>query len=366
MKNNSTFTAVDLFAGGGGLTVGLKKAGFKVVGAVEIEEHALATYEANHKDVKTFCQDIRSLSGKELLAASPTGKIDLLAGCPPCQGFSSLTAKYKKTDPRNFLIREMGRLVEEVRPNAIMMENVPGLTQKGHPLFNEFIRKIERLGYKVEHRVLQVADYGVPQSRRRLVLFAGLGYSIPFPEATHSKSPSGKQKAWVTVKETIKDMPKPISLDKALKEKNPMAYDWHVVRKLSEENLARLKSTKAGECRTSIPEELRPKCHQNLSKGFGNVYGRMSWNTVSPTMTGGCTTLSKGRFGHPSQNRTISVREAALLQTFPKNYKFNTPYMDRVCNIIGNALPCTFAKAMSKAVLVEMKKNQISFVKKKK
>lgn len=346
-------TAVDLFSGGGGLTVGMKKAGFEVVGAVEIEKSAILTYKANHPEVNLFDQDIRLLRGKDLLKLSPTGRVDLLAGCPPCQGFSSLTYKYKEVDPRNFLIREMSRLVDEVRPLAVMMENVPGLIQKGNFLFRQFTKKLERLGYVIHYQVLQVADYGVPQSRRRLVLLAGLNFPIEIPKATHSKNPIDGEKPWVSIKEIIKDLPRPMILGS--QQGKPIDSGWHIVRKLSEDNQRRLDSIKPGVSRTSIPEELRPKCHKNRTTGFSNVYGRMAWDQVAPTITGGCTTLSKGRFGHPSQRRTISVREAALLQTFPSNYIFDTPFMDHVCNIIGNALPCDFATAISKAVSKKIK-----------
>ena len=162
--------AVDLFCGGGGLTVGLKKAGFQVVSAVELDHAAASTYQANHPDVKLFIQDIRYVTGEDLRQLSPSGEIDLLTGCPPCQGFTSLTAKYRREDPRNELINELVRLVDEIRPRAIMMENVPGLAQRGKHLFEPAVASLKELGYQIRYEVLQVADYGVPQFRRRLVL----------------------------------------------------------------------------------------------------------------------------------------------------------------------------------------------------
>ncbi|MGH9429228.1 MAG: DNA cytosine methyltransferase, partial [Terriglobia bacterium] len=163
------FIAIDLFAGGGGLTVGLKRAGFEVVSAVELEENAFATYVVNHPEVNSLRQDIRSVHAEDLLRTGSEGQADLLVGCPPCQGFSSLTRKYRRGDPRNELVAEMGRLVEEIRPRAIMMENVPGLAERGKPLLDEFIKKLSSLGYLVERDILQVADFGIPQNRRRLV-----------------------------------------------------------------------------------------------------------------------------------------------------------------------------------------------------
>lgn len=351
---NYTPTAIDLFAGGGGLTLGLKRAGFGVIGAVESERHAFATYKANHPEVQAFRQDIRTVRGDSLLKLGENEHIDLIAGCPPCQGFSSLTSKYRRDDPRNLLVREMSRLIEETLPRAVMMENVPGLADKGQKLFDELLDLMGRLGYKVSHRILQVADYGVPQSRRRLVLLAGRGFEISFPEPTHAQEPTGDLKPWRSVKTAIKGLPRPITLAAAREHGGPEAFGWHVVRSLSPANLKRIRSAVPGASRSCIPKNLRPKCHRDEDKGFSNVYGRMHWDFVSPTITGGCSTLSKGRFGHPVEDRTISVREAALLQTFPKDYIFDTPYMEYVCNIVGNALPCDFAEVLGRQCLIAL------------
>ena len=351
--------AADLFAGGGGLTVGLKEAGFQVVGAVEIESHAFSTYKANHPEVHGFKQDIRTLSGADLLRLSPTGKIDLLAGCPPCQGFSSLTSKYRRNDPRNELVREMTRLVREIRPRAVMMENVPGLALKGKSLLDEFLEELKSLQYVPTSDVLQVADYGVPQSRRRLVVLAGHKFEIALPKATHSREGDDECESWRTVGDVIKGMPMPVTLKASRKKGGPEAHDWHVVRTLSVENQRRMKHAQPGKSWRKIPKRLRPECHQDKEAGFSNAYGRMSWNDVSPTITAGCTTFSKGRFGHPTQKRTISVREAALLQTFPSEYVFDTPFMEYACSIVGNALPCDFAEVFARQCASAIQKHDV-------
>lgn len=338
--------AVDLFCGGGGLTVGLKRAGFSVVGAVEFDPYAASTFQVNHPETRLFIQDVRHVRGEDLLALVQTGSLDLLSGCPPCQGFTSLTAKYRRDDPRNQLVNEMFRLVKETRPRAVMMENVPGLAKRGNELFAPMIEKLRDLGYLVDVDVLQVADYGVPQFRKRLVLLAGLGFRISLPVPTHSRDGKNRPK-WRTVREAIGDLPPPLPLSEAKKRGSFPTRDWHVVRDLAPQNMARLRAAKPGKGWKGIPEELRPPCHRGGYDGFSNVYGRMEWEGVSPTITGGCTTLSKGRFGHPEENRTISVREAARLQTFPDEYLFDTPFMDRVCDIVGNALPCDFAAAVA-------------------
>lgn len=340
-------TAIDVFAGGGGLTVGLKRAGFNVVSAIENEPHAFATYKANHPEVKCFKQDVRTIKGSDFSNLLPAG-LDVLAGCPPCQGFTSLTSKYRRQDDRNQLIREMARLVEELEPRAIMMENVPGLVAKGKLLFDEFLECLARNGYVVRYKVLQVADYGVPQNRRRLVLMAGRGFEIPIPQPTHSKNGSKTLKKWKTVRSAIGRMPKAIEMREAHRLGGPARAQWHVVRSMSTENQKRIRHAVAGAHWRKIPKSLRPNCHQDSKAGFQNVYGRMAWDRESPTITGGCTTLSKGRFGHPEQNRTISVLEAARLQTFPRDYIFDTPFMEYVCSIIGNALPCDFAEALAR------------------
>lgn len=355
-----TLTAIDVFSGAGGLTVGLKRAGFRVAAAVELEPHSFATYKSNHPEVRCLKQDVATVSGADLLRLAGTDRIDLLAGCPPCQGFTSLTAKYKHEDPRNMLVLEMVRLAEETQPQAIMMENVPGLTQKGQALYGRLRSRLQALGYRLTEGILQVADYGVPQFRRRFVLLGGHGFDIDLPAATHSDSPRGDLARWRTVRDTIELMPEPTTLRKARAMGNVERSDWHVIRELSDKNIERIKAAEAGKTWTHIPERLRPKCHRDGYKGFTNVYGRMEWDRPSPTITGGCTTFSKGRFGHPADDRTISVREAALLQTFPLDYRLDTPYMEHVCNMIGNALPCDFATALARCCVEELRRQNNS------
>ncbi|MDR1111098.1 MAG: DNA cytosine methyltransferase [Deltaproteobacteria bacterium] len=354
MSVNATKTqhvAVDLFCGGGGLTVGLKNAGFNVVAAVEMEPAAASTFQVNHPETTLFYQDIRYVSGRDLLKQSPTGEIDLLSGCPPCQGFTSLTAKYRRDDPRNNLVNEMSRLIEETAPKAVMMENVPGLAKRGKHLLDPMCQRLEESGYEITLNTLQVADYGVPQFRKRLVLLAGRGFSISMPQPTHSSGGDNGLPMWRTVREAISKYPTPITFSVAKFMGKLPSREWHVVRDLSALNIARLRVAKPGAGWESIPESLRPPCHQGKYRGFSNVYGRMEWDRISPTITGGCTTLSRGRYGHPVEDRTISVREAATLQTFPEDYIFDTQYMDKVCNIIGNALPCEFARLISSQCL---------------
>lgn len=351
--------SIDLFSGGGGLSEGMKQAGFDIVSAVELDPTAADTFRCNHPSTNVIERDIRYVAGDEILKPNKLvkGELDLLAGCPPCQGFSALTRKYNKDDARNSLIKEVTRLITELEPKSLMIENVPGMMTKGKPFLDEFLRAIKKLGYIANFDVLQVADYGVPQDRRRFVLLAGKGFEIKLPKPTHSKDGGSGLLKWKTVSQALNGLDEPISLSRSKSYGGPQKFNWHIVRDISELNIERFKYLKPGGSRFDIPEHLRPDCHKGNSLGFSNFYGRMSWNDVSPTITGGCTAPSKGRFGHPDKLRTISVREAARLQTFPDSYKFTTNFIDHACKVIGNALPCEFARKMSEACYVAVNGN---------
>lgn len=239
-----------------------------------------------------------------------------------------------------------------------MMENVPGLASRGKPIFEKFLRVLHRLEYHHKWRIEQMANFGLPQSRRRLVLLAGRGFNIPFPEPGYARAPvhSSGLKRWVTVRRAIGHMDAPVTLKTALGNGGPQSHNWHVVRDLQPQTRERLRAAEPGKTWLAVNESVRPRCHRDGFNGFTNVYGRMAWDQASPTITGGCTTPCKGRFGHPDKRRyTISVREAALIQTFPENYGFITDQMDAVCNLIGNAVPPLYAKLVGKKVLTALK-----------
>ncbi len=338
--------------------MGLKRAGFSVTVAVEVEKNAASTYKTNHPEVHMYRQDIRQLRGADILRHTPGGRVHLLTGCPPCQGFTSLTQKHKdREDDRNALVLEMGRLTRELLPDAVLMENVPGLARDRKGRFAAFIEVLEELGYLPKWDVLQVADFGVPQSRRRLVLTAGRGFTIPLPEPTHSKTGAGGLPTWRTLHDAISEVGEPFSLSEARKKGGPAEVGWNIVRDMRPITLQRLAAIKAGDDRTALPDELRPACHRGVNKGFTNVYGRMSWDQTPVTITAGCLTASTGRFGHPDQDRTISLREAAAIQTFPPDYVIDADDVTSATAIVGNALPCDFAAILAEHCIREIEKH---------
>jgi DNA (cytosine-5)-methyltransferase 1 len=349
-------TAAELFSGGGGLAQGLRDAGVQPVAAVELDKYAADVFAANHPDVQLIRRDVRSVSGAELKAASASGCIDILAACPPCQGFSTLTTKYRRADVRNTLVAEVGRITRELQPLALMLENVPGLTGRGRPILDALIADLEEDGYFVDWRVLQVADYGVPQMRRRFVLLAGRGFSIPMPEPTHAQKGRRGLPPWRTLRDALVVGADPVRVDKAAASGGFEASNWHVIRKLGLDNIERLRHAIPGKGRASLPQHLRPACHRGRDDGFTNTYGRMEWDQPSSTITAGCLSPSKGRFGHPDELRTISLREAASLQTFPNSYKFVGDKIDAACSVVGNALPCLFAQVIAERVVAAVRR----------
>lgn len=330
------YKAIDLFAGAGGLTQGLKQAGFDVVGAVEIDELAVETYRANHPTVRIWHRDISKLSGSDIRRSLRLvkGELDLLAGCPPCQGFSTmrtLNGGRQITDEQNDLVFQFLRLIKELEPKTVMMENVPGLATDVR--MHRFRRELSKLGYVSQCRVLDAADYGVPQRRRRMILLAGRNANIKTAPQVRTRT---------TVRGTIsKLLPAGSSGDRL--------HDFPERR--SDAVMALIRDIPLdGGSRIDLGRDRQLNCHLACN-GFKDVYGRMSWDDVSPTITTGCFNPSKGRFLHPEENRNVTLREAALLQSFPENYYFSLRRgKTNAATLIGNALPPLFIQCHAACV----------------
>ena len=337
--------AIDLFSGCGGLTQGLRRAGFKVVGAIELDSLAAETYRLNHRRVRIWPQDIMEVPAEDVmleLGLQP-GDLDLLAGCPPCEGFSSmrtLNGSKRVVDKRNDLIFEFLRFVRALQPKAIMLENVPAL--RHNERFLNFCAELADLGYDANNfDVLDASNYGVGQRRRRLILLAGKNGRIDF---------APRQIPKVTVQDVIGKMPVAGTSGDALHDvpENHIPRIADLIRNIPAD----------GGSRSDLGVARQLRCHRNFN-GFKDVYGRMAWGKPSPTITGGCVNPSKGRFLHPTENRTITLREAALLQGFPLGYKFSLRRGKFLtAEMIGNALPPEFIRRHARQVRAFLKTKQ--------
>ena len=319
--------AIDLFAGAGGLTRGFLEAGIEVVAGIDIDRSAQKTYEFNNQ-VPYVNKDVCTITGSELkeLLKGHESKTFLLAGCAPCQPFSTRNSKLKKDDDRKSLLREFTRLVKESNPDLVFMENVPGITSREPEMFQEFVNTLISEGFFVDKGVVNTKNFQVPQERKRFVLFASKK-RIAMPEIINDDNEV------VTVRQTIGKLP-PLRAGEMTEE-----IPNHFSVPVNELNLKRLEQTPHdGGSRFDWKDpELTTACHRNVN-GFKNSYGRLAWDQPAPTITTRFYTYSSGRHGHPEQNRAMSFREGALLQSFPVDYVFfgSTSEVGRQ---IGNAVP---------------------------
>lgn len=322
--------AVDLFCGAGGLTAGLLQAGIEVKAGYDIEAACTYAYEYNNKGAKFILQDVQTVTAEQIQSHYSENVIRLLAGCAPCQPFSTYNqGKDAHNDKKWPLLYSFARLIREIQPELVTMENVPDVTK--HKVYHDFIRDLQQQGYTIWAEKVSCADYGVPQIRQRHVLLASrIGYVSLLPP-THSGRP-------VTVRDTIANLPE-------LKSGEQHNEDTlHRCAKLSALNSKRIKASKPGGTWYDWPQELRAACHRKSSgQTYRSVYGRMEWDKPAPTMTTQCIGFGNGRFGHPEQDRGISLREAALFQSFPVNYQFyppaQQPSIGAIAKMIGNAVP---------------------------
>jgi len=342
--------AIDLFCGIGGLTHGLIKEGFDVVAGIDNDKTCKFGYEYNNK-TKFIHQDILEVTTKEIneLFGKDKNLIRVLVGCAPCQPFSKLNLN-KITKKQLQPLEKFAQLINEIKPDIVSMENVGALANtKKYPIFKIFLNVLEKNGYKYKYEVVDVSEYGVPQRRRRLVLLASRFGDIELIKRTHKNNK-------VTVRDVIKYL-EPIKSGEICKDDQ-----LHRSRKLSELNLKRIKATPHnGGNSDSWSKDLILECHKKKSgKTYsGTVYGRMSWDKPAPTMTTQCIGLGNGRFGHPEQDRAISLREAAIFQTFPKKYIFIDPsesvVVSHLAKFIGNAVPVKLGSVIGKSIKEHLK-----------
>jgi DNA (cytosine-5)-methyltransferase 1 len=335
-------SAVDLFCGAAGLSLGLMKSGIPIAAGIDLDPACRFPFERNIR-AKFLEQDVSSLSAKTVAELFGSAKVRVLAGCAPCQPFSGYTTKRRAIDRRWELLLQFLRIVKETCPEIVTLENVPRLAHL--PLWKEFVTTLKANGYFVAWDILDVSKFNVPQNRRRLVLLASRLGPINLPMPVRAKPQ--------TVKNAIGNLP-------AVEAGVPNPIDpLHSSRALTPRNLARIKQSKPAGTWREWPKRMQAACHRaDTGRTYPSVYGRMSWDKPSPTITTQFYGFGNGRFGHPKQNRAITLREGAILQSFPVNFQF-APSDARVNfreigKLIGNAVPPALGRAIGKAIIAHI------------
>ena len=346
-NENLKIKVFDFFSGCGGASCGFRDAGMDIVFALDWDIDSKRTFELNFPSAQFELADIRKTSIKKVksLVKSQRPSPVLFCGCAPCQPFTKQNTirPAHNQDERLPLLVYFARLVEGCRPDVVFVENVPGLQKfdRSSQPFGEFLQKLEAAGYTVAFKPVSLKRYGVPQSRRRLVLLASRHGPIQLPPETNG--PGTKAPLYETVRDWISDLP-PITAGSENE-----AVPNHRAAGLSEKNLERLRATPEGGGHGDWPDHLRLPCHKKTN-GYSDVYGRMSWDRPAAGLTTRCISYSNGRFGHPEQDRAVSVREAACLQTFPRDFVFEGS-LASMARQIGNAVPVHLANVVGQHVI---------------
>lgn len=335
-------SCVDLFCGLGGLTHGLNRGGINVVAGIDVDAQCKFPYEHNNA-AKFVERDVHELSGDDLRALWTGGEHTLLAGCAPCQPFSTYSRKgrQKREDTKWDLVADFGRLIRESQPDFVTMENVPQLLD--HKVLDGFLKSLS--GYHIWHKAIECADYGVPQTRKRLVLLASrLGPVELLPPSLINK------RGRPTVRAAISHL-RPLTAGQT----DPKDR-LHSACKLSDLNLRRIKASKQGGTWRDWDRSLVARCHRKTTGAtYPSVYGRMEWDAPAPTVTTQCFGYGNGRFGHPEQHRAITLREAAILQTFPESYRFlkdgERLRFSVLGRLIGNAVPVRLGEVVAQSLI---------------
>lgn len=338
--------AVDLFCGAGGLTKGLENVGINVGLGIDIDPACEYVYEKNNK-ARFLLESVENITVSDLKNVYNEESISLLAGCAPCQTFSTYNRKATQSDERWWLLLQFSRLIKESSPKLVTMENVPSLIKQD--VFKDFVSSLEKSGYYVNFKIINCSEYGVAQHRKRLVLLA----SRYGPVELLTPVEFGSKK--VTVREAIGNLPN-INAGSASNE-DPL----HQSSSLTSINLKRIQASKPGGTWKDWHEDLIANCHKKKSgETYSSVYGRMRWDEPSPTMTTQFYGFGNGRFGHPDQDRAISLREGAILQSFPKDYDFikkdQKVSIKTIGRMIGNAVPVKLGELIGKSLLAHISK----------
>ncbi len=340
-RNKAQVCAIDLFCGAGGLTRGMEAAGIEVKLGVDIDASCEYPYTANNS-AKFLLKSVKELRANDLEEVFPNDCIRLLAGCAPCQTFSTYNQKATKKDERWWLLDEFSRLVHETTPDLVTMENVPRLMHQD--VFKNFVDELRKMDYFVTTQIVNVLEYGVPQHRNRLVLLAskfGNVNLLPSSEFGYKE---------ITVRDSIEHLPR-------LRAGEIDGLDpLHQAAVLTSTNIRRIKESRPGGTWRDWEKTLLADCHKKKTgRTYVSVYGRMNWDEPAPTITTQFYGFGNGRFGHPEQNRAISLREGAILQSFPKKYKFTPPgspiFRKRVGRLIGNAVPPKLGELIGLSIL---------------
>lgn len=332
---------VDLFCGVGALSHGLMNAGLKVLAGYDIDRGCKYAFE-NNNNAPFHTRDVSTLTAREIRSHFSGTLPSVIAGCAPCQPFSTYKQRYNE-DPQWELVTKFADLAVAAEPDFITMENVPELVRyKGGRVFRSFLNTLEAAQYKFEYVIAKCENFGVPQRRRRLVVLASKNSNILPLQETHE--------TYITVKDAISRLPK-----LSAGQKNPDDA-LHASSALSDINLKRIRASRPGGTWHDWPKELLAECHLRQSgKTYSGVYARMSWDKPAPTITTQSYGYGNGRFGHPEQDRAISLREAAILQSFPDDYKFVEPgsniYFKTIGRWIGNAVPVKLAEAIGTSIV---------------
>jgi DNA (cytosine-5)-methyltransferase 1 len=351
LKTKNKIKAVDFFCGGGGMSYGMQKSGIHVLAGIDNEEKCRATYEANIKNAKFFNADVFILKEKELEQNLKLKRNDdklLLIGCSPCQFWSIINTDKKKSQKSKNLLIEFERFVKYFNPGYVVVENVPGvLRKKGESGLESFIEWLKKSNYKVHFDIHNTSDYGVPQNRKRFTLIAN--------RVSNKEIAPIKSKKKITVRDAIGEKNGFSKIKAGHKDKTSFMHSVPNISQLTLQRLKKVKKNGGNRLDFANDPELQLKCFIGRDSSFKDTFGRLWWDKPSPTITTKFFSVSNGRFVHPEENRALSIREAATLQSFPKSYSFEGSSINNIARLIGNAVPPEYAKRIGRSIIKNYK-----------